>query len=135
MVISGRQVYYDEQGREHSAVEWMLDALTSEKKPFHNPAAYEHKVFRIENDQVLSLLNLEARPGSYRYSFAEIANRWPEFLEAVKPVEEKRQRDEKLDLYEQKLADLADHVKVQLRWPRWTPHCWSTRLTRNSRRR
>ncbi|HVS35484.1 MAG TPA: hypothetical protein VMS17_07860, partial [Gemmataceae bacterium] len=114
MLISGRQVFYDELNQEHSAMEWELDALTSEKKPFHNPAVYEHRVFRIENDEVLKLLNLEPRPGSYRYSLAEIMGRWSEFLEADKPVEQKREADQKLDLYEQKLADLADHIKVQL---------------------
>jgi ABC-type transport system involved in cytochrome c biogenesis permease subunit len=40
-------------------------------------AGYEtpHKVFRIENDQVVDLLMLERRPGSYRYSFGEILPR------------------------------------------------------------
>ena len=35
--------------------------------------ATPHKVFRIENDQVLDLLMLERRPGSYRYSYGGTA--------------------------------------------------------------
>jgi ABC-type transport system involved in cytochrome c biogenesis permease subunit len=114
MLLSGRQVFYDEQKQEHSAVEWMLDALTSQEPPFQNPAAYEHKVFRIENDQVLSLLALEPRPGSYRYSLNEIGGKWRDFVEAADKVDEKKQRDEKLDLFESKLGDLAAHVRLHL---------------------
>jgi ABC-type transport system involved in cytochrome c biogenesis permease subunit len=37
--------------------------------------ATPHKVFRIENPEVLDMLMLERRPGSYRYSFGEILPR------------------------------------------------------------
>ena len=43
----------------------------------------EHPVFRIENDQVLNLLGLEARPGSYRYSLNEIGLHWKKLAEEV----------------------------------------------------
>jgi ABC-type transport system involved in cytochrome c biogenesis permease subunit len=114
MLISARQVFYDEQKQEHSATEWMLDVLTSHDKLFKNPAAYDHKVFRIENDQVLSLLDLPMRVGSFRYSMGEIAKKWPEFVDAVKRVEDKKDKDQKLDQFDQKLSDLADHVRVHM---------------------
>src|SRR5207247_2492301 len=37
--------------------------------------ATPHKVFRIENDEVLDLMMLERRPGSYRYSYGELLPR------------------------------------------------------------
>ena len=70
-IISGKQTYLRRQRKEHSAVEWLLDVLTS-RPPFKNPAATNNKVFRIENLQVLSLLDLKPDPGSYRYSIDEM---------------------------------------------------------------
>ncbi len=81
-LISGKQEFYDEEGKNHSAVEWMLDVMTS-RPPFKNPAATEHKVFRIENLQVLSLLDLKPRPGSYRYSIDEMGKKWGELDAAL----------------------------------------------------
>lgn len=48
------------------AIEWMLDAISGRK------GWKDHRVFRIENLDLLRILGLEARQGSYRYSYAEV---------------------------------------------------------------
>ncbi len=70
-IISGRQTYRDEKGDEQPAVRWLLDALSY--KWSKDGSAEKDKVFRIDNDQVLKVLDLAARPGSYRYALEEFA--------------------------------------------------------------
>jgi ABC-type transport system involved in cytochrome c biogenesis permease subunit len=110
MVITGKQEFYDEEGKKHSAIEWVLDALTS-LPPFKNPAGTENKVFRIENDQVLSLLDLKPKPGSYRYSIDEMRGKWPELQAALQRVGEKKDQDK----FDQKLHELGQHLELYIK--------------------
>lgn len=69
--ISARQevIQVDASGKKIgrvSAIEWMLDAISGRK------GWKDHRVFRIENLDLLRILGLEARQGSYRYSYAEV---------------------------------------------------------------
>src|SRR5206468_819662 len=107
--ISGKQEFYDEEGKRHSAVEWVLDVLTS-RPPFKNPAATEHKVFRIENLDVLSLLDLKPRPGSYRYSIDEMGKKWTELDAALHRASAKKEPDK----FDQKLMELGEHLKLHI---------------------
>ena len=70
----------------------------------------EHPVFRIENDQVLNLLGLVARPGSYRYSLNEIGMHWHKLAEEVDRAKNAQTRD----LYDDKLLELAEHLRVYI---------------------
>jgi ABC-type transport system involved in cytochrome c biogenesis permease subunit len=110
-LISSKQEFYDEEGKKHSAVEWMLDVLTS-RPPFKNPAATEHKVFRIENLQVLALLDLKPRPGSYRYSIDEMGKKWGELDAALHRSGDKK--DSERDQFDQKLLELGEHLKLHI---------------------
>jgi ABC-type transport system involved in cytochrome c biogenesis permease subunit len=67
-----------------------------------------HKVFRIENDQVLSLLGLEARPGSYRYGFTEFSPRIVQLFQEADRIE--RLDEKQRDVYETKLLELYKHI-------------------------
>lgn len=49
-----------------SATEWLLDTVSRAK------GWKDHRVFRIENLELLDLLGLEPRPGSFRYSYGEV---------------------------------------------------------------
>jgi ABC-type transport system involved in cytochrome c biogenesis permease subunit len=74
--------------------------------------ATPHKVFRIENDQVLDLLMLERRPGNYRYSFGEL-------LPRLALLEREERRAEKLaekdrGVYEVKLKEALQNVQRYL---------------------
>jgi ABC-type transport system involved in cytochrome c biogenesis permease subunit len=71
--------------------------------------ATPHKVFRIENDQVLELLMLERRPGNYRYSFGEILPRLALlFREASRAGDVP---DDKRTVYEAKALELFHNVQ------------------------
>ena len=70
----------------------------------------EHPVFRIENDQVLNLLGLEARPGSFRYSLNEIGLHWKKLAEEVDRAKNSQTRS----LYDDKLLELAEHLRVYI---------------------
>src|SRR5262249_45782515 len=76
MVISNRQTFRDEAGKEQPAIKWLLDVMTSRQSD--KGTAEKYKVFRIENDQLLKLLGLEQRPGSWRYAITEFAGRFKE---------------------------------------------------------
>ncbi len=84
MVIMHRQQFYDvETEKTYPATKWLLDCLTT---PLPNDrimsaiflegagkgTAFGHKVFRIENDEVMKLVGVDRRDGM-RYSVAEIA--------------------------------------------------------------
>ena len=73
MVITSKQTMVDDKGHNQSATKWLLDVMTSHPA-FGNPAATTEKVFRIDNDQVLSLLGLERRVSGFRYSIEEFGD-------------------------------------------------------------
>lgn len=90
-----------------------LADLVSEVGPYEEYARYEtpHRVFRIENDQVRSLLGLPSREG-LRYSYGEFVPRIsPLIREGVKA----RQIDHKKhDAYQAKLVELMKHVELYI---------------------
>ena len=83
--------------------------LTS-RPPFANPAAADNKVFRIENLQVLSLLDLKPKPGSYRYSINEMGKKWNELDAALHRAADKKEPDK----FDQKLMELGEHLKLHI---------------------
>jgi ABC-type transport system involved in cytochrome c biogenesis permease subunit len=111
MVISNRQtVHVDDNGKdlELTPVRWLLDVLSS-RDPFDGPAA-GYKVFRIENDQVLNLLGLEMRPGSYRYSLKEIGKNYPKLEQEVKRVGDMDPKER--NLFDTKVYELGQHLDL-----------------------
>jgi ABC-type transport system involved in cytochrome c biogenesis permease subunit len=110
MLLSGMQSFRGEDGVEHSALKWLLDVMVS--APGQGGPADKHKVFRIVNDQVLSLLGLEPRSG-FRYALEEFFPRLEEFYKQAKRAQaaQKSESDKKLDLYDTKLLELADHFE------------------------
>ena len=129
----------DPDAADKPAIQWLLDAITDKKatkntdphilsataegpdiaSPPEDLSSYEvysalgareHPVFRIENDQVLNLLGLEARPGSYRYSLNEIGLHWKKLAEEV----ERAKAAATPDLYDEKLLELAEHLRVYI---------------------
>lgn len=105
--ISGRQDFVDETGRTQPAIRWLLDVMASELQ--ERPVAEHHRVFRIDNDQVLNFLGLQARPG-FRYAVAELRQRWSGIeREARRASSLERGRR---DLFDEKILELAS----QLQW-------------------
>lgn len=78
------------------AIVWLLDAISAA------PAASEHRVFRIDNLELLETIGLEPREGSWRYSIREIQEHFDELkkqidLAAAQP-QEQRSRFQKATL-------------------------------------
>jgi ABC-type transport system involved in cytochrome c biogenesis permease subunit len=123
MVISNRQTFVDSEGKEQPAVKWLLDVMTSNPDVFprEKPAAEQHKVFRIENLQLLGLLDLEHRPGKWRYSVAELA---PKFSKLREEAERADKVDEKhQELFQQKVLELWRHLVIYMELSQWrSPH-------------
>jgi ABC-type transport system involved in cytochrome c biogenesis permease subunit len=127
LVISNRETFIDETGKDkvddQPAIKWLLDVMSGGDFSEQSPA-YKHKVFRIENIQVLDLLGLPHRPGSWRYSLAEIAPKFADLraeAERVEGIDEKKR-----DLFDTKVAELWAHLQLflglnQLRAPAMVP--------------
>ncbi|MCS7045161.1 MAG: cytochrome c biogenesis protein CcsA [Gemmataceae bacterium] len=118
MIISGKQTFLEERqdGNEVSqlrqpAVKWLLDTMTSflDQQAFDGPAM-KHKVFRIENEQVLQLLGLEPRPG-FRYAIDEFRGKIGDLMSRAKELEDHKDRKQ-YDLYDAKVVELANHLAL-----------------------
>ncbi len=95
-----------EKDKRQPAVRWLLDVMTSRFSDNH--IAEKHKVFRIENDQLLGLLALEPRPG-LRYSIEEFAPQMGELEKAGKAADQKE--NAKKDAFDKSVLQLAHHLQ------------------------
>jgi ABC-type transport system involved in cytochrome c biogenesis permease subunit len=125
MIVSGKQTFVDEKGQRQPAVRWLLDVMTSgplfktanEKNGMHFPLSGEtHRVFRIDNPEVVTLLGLERREGS-RYAIDEFAGRLVKLEEEAEKVS--RKNPKQLTPYEKGVHDLFQHLQVYLKLARW----------------
>lgn len=95
-----------EKDKRQPAVRWLLDVMTSRFSENH--IAEKHKVFRIENDQLLGLLALQPRPG-LRYSIEEFAGQMGELEKAGKAADQKE--NSKKDAFDKSVLQLAHHLQ------------------------
>jgi ABC-type transport system involved in cytochrome c biogenesis permease subunit len=111
MIISGKQTFVEEEPgtvaptqTTRPAIKWLLDVMTGPRG-----VSTSHKVFRIENDQVLQVLGLKPRPG-FRYALNEMEKGLENFY---KEANRARQVPEKQrDLFDNKLLELAQHFEL-----------------------
>ena len=109
--ISGlTQVKNQDNKVEASAEEWLITL-------FHdwdlaNGKSKDYKIFRIEESQLLGLLEVEPRPGFYRYSYDELQKNYDKFLKEYERVRAKLQADKKVDVYENAVHELGKHLNV-----------------------
>ena len=105
MLLSGRQDYKDEQDQTRSAVQWALEVIC------HKPEATRHKVFRIENDQVLSLLGLTPRSEThFRYSLDEFGGRLKQLADKARAADRVAEKDR--DVFQVKVLELFEHLRL-----------------------
>src|SRR4029079_4622328 len=71
------------------------------------------EIFRIDNPQVLGLLNLPERPGSWRYSVAEMIKAFPQLEAEVHKAE--RVDGKHRNAYEASLIELHRHLGLYFR--------------------
>ncbi len=108
--ISARETVKDENDVERPAIQWLLDVMTS-GGPDKKGAAWKYKVFKIENDQVLALLKLQPRRGLL-YSLEEFGENAEQLMKVASASQKKRV--EKRDLYDVKLIEVAERIKVYI---------------------
>lgn len=108
-IISGKQTFIDKDNTRQPAIKWLLDVMSSfdlDEDRASGPAL-DHKVFRIENEEVLSFLGLEPRSG-LRYSLDEFLPHFKQLWERAAKSKEKKNKD----LFETKLFELVDHLTL-----------------------
>jgi ABC-type transport system involved in cytochrome c biogenesis permease subunit len=98
------------------AIRWLLDVASDAK------GASDHRVFRIENLDLLDALNLPRRPQFWRYSLNEIRAKrveaegedkgMPEVLHQIALA--KTTPEEKRDLYHEKVLDLERKLSIYI---------------------
>lgn len=114
MYLSGRQSLVDDGGKRISATQWLLDVMSDELK--EDGPGMKYKVFRIENDQVLSQLGLKERSG-FRYSLSEF---WDKRALVLRSAEEASQLPEdRRDLFQSKIIELARKLQTYFLIRRW----------------
>jgi ABC-type transport system involved in cytochrome c biogenesis permease subunit len=124
-IISGKQTFVDENGKEQSAIRWLLDVMTSgmifkranqEGGARYPIAGEKHKVFRIDNPEVLDLLGLKRRQG-FRYAIEEFADQYPKLAEEAEKIESKDAK--KLTAYEKQVHDVYRRIQLYLKLANW----------------
>jgi ABC-type transport system involved in cytochrome c biogenesis permease subunit len=115
-VINHRQSCRDAAGREIPPVKWLLEVMALTGDRLDSDIA-KTRLFRIDNPQVVQQLGLENRPGSWRYSFAELQ---PKFglIEAegqrADAIEQKHR-----SLADQRILELGKHLEEFLKLNDW----------------
>lgn len=120
-----RQITHTEEAtdgkKKRQALEWLMDAAVGTPGDPTGPGSWA--VFRIENDEVRSLLKLDRREG-LRYSVNEMTIRTvdgkqelrPEFKafmdESRKAFEQRKNDPKSLGVYQNKLIELAEHLRT-----------------------
>jgi ABC-type transport system involved in cytochrome c biogenesis permease subunit len=99
---------YREAGEYRDAVQWYLDVMTSRMNK--NSPAEDYEVFRVDNEQVESLLALPHKPEFQRYSVKEIAPN-------VDAIRKESGRAAKVDhdkrtLFDKKILELAQRLEI-----------------------
>jgi ABC-type transport system involved in cytochrome c biogenesis permease subunit len=108
LFISGRTEFEDQGGRTYPAIVWLLETLAT-NDPHQGPAS-NFPIFRVDNEQLLQLLELRPKPGSYRYSLNEMRPKFDKFLAALKTSQELD--GNRRDLYHAKIIELADRLRT-----------------------
>ena len=96
-IISNRETFVDENDVKQPAIRWLLDVISSSEE------AAKHRVYRIDNLDVLETLGLKRRKG-YRYAENEFVERISEFEKQV--MEARELELEELSFYQRKLLEV-----------------------------
>jgi ABC-type transport system involved in cytochrome c biogenesis permease subunit len=108
-MVSHRETFVDENGKQQPAIRWYLDVLAARGLEDEKAGAWKHRVFRIENDQLRDELKLEPREG-LRYSFDELRPQLRTLADKAIAIGEKNAAKKPLDKYEAKLLELWERL-------------------------
>jgi ABC-type transport system involved in cytochrome c biogenesis permease subunit len=109
-MISHRETFVDENGTTQPAIRWYLDVIAAPSMEDNSPA-WQHRVFRIENDQIRRDWKLEQREG-LRYSYAELRPHLSDLERRVFTARSKARAKKPLDLAESKLIELEERIEM-----------------------
>jgi len=101
LLISDKQTFEDAAGERQPALKFLMDTMSN------RPEAMEHRVFRIENDDVLATVELLPRKG-FRYAWNELRPALPDITAAARnasnlPASQRR-------LFDRKVLELQQQV-------------------------
>jgi ABC-type transport system involved in cytochrome c biogenesis permease subunit len=100
------EAVYAATSEEQPAVKWLLDVITDAE------ASRQHRVFRIENLELLQTLGLERRDG-FRYSIEEFSGQLPKYMEQLREAEELgRTNEAALTFYQRKLLEFRTKLQT-----------------------
>ncbi len=109
-MVSNRRTFVTKDKVSHDAMKWYLDVMTS--RITKDREAEEYEVFRIDNDQVLNLLELPNKPEFYRYSIREMAPKFDVLEKEVSRAEEVE--EDKRTLFDTKILELAKRIQIYM---------------------
>jgi ABC-type transport system involved in cytochrome c biogenesis permease subunit len=105
-IISNAETVKDAAGNRQPAIRWLLDVISEKKE------ADDYQVVRIDNPEVLSLLQLQPRPGFLRYSVNEIR---PNIDKLEAELEQARKlKPQQRGVFEKKLAELEGRLQTYM---------------------
>src|SRR5207302_2400468 len=108
-LISAREYVVDEVGKSQEAIKWYMDVLAGGGMEAHGKA-WKYKVFRIENDQLLSELGLKPREG-LRYSLEELSPNLQKIIMKGEIVERRKDARKPVELADAKMNELYRRLK------------------------
>lgn len=112
-IVSNKETFDDESMRKSDsdrvpqlpAIRWMMDVMSE------SPDAEKHRVYRIDNLDVLATLGLNRRKG-FRYSLAEFRDKIPELEKQL--TEARAIPEEQLSFYHRKLFEVERRIRAVL---------------------
>lgn len=103
-IMSDKDRVPDRGAEKLQAIRWILDVMSGSEE------ADSHRVFRIDNPEVLDFFGLDRRKG-YLYSRKEIAGKAEAFHAEVDRLR-KEKKPEDMNVYERKLLELERRVRA-----------------------
>ena len=110
-MISGREEFADEKGDKQPAIRWYLDVLAGGGGGEKGGPAWKYKAIRIDNEQLLSELNLKPVEG-LRYSLDDLGPKWEVIAAKSAAADDKRRKGKPIDLTETKILELANRLQL-----------------------
>ena len=104
LVISGKQSFKDAEDNRQPAIRWLLDVIARQD------LAVEHKVFKIDNLELLNTLGLKHRPG-HTYSIAEFRGKI-DALEEQAGLAHEVEEAWMLSVYQKKVLELYEKLQL-----------------------
>lgn len=108
-IISQRESFVDDAGNSHPAIRWYIDTVAGGGREARGKA-WKYRVFRIENDQLLTELGLKPREG-LRYSLEELAPNLNKIIMKGEMVERRKEARQPIELVDEKMNELYRRLK------------------------